>query len=56
MKKYIFLFLVAPFVLAGQSLYSPQSLYDSPGGLFDEDSIRVIDLEFDNQNYHNHKP
>ena len=54
MKKYIFLFLVSPFFLAAQSLYNPQALYDQPGGLFDEDSIRVIDLEFDNQNYHNY--
>ena len=54
MKKYIFLFLVSPFLLAAQSLYNPQTLYDQPGGLFDEDSIRVIDLEFDNQNYHSY--
>ena len=54
MKKYIFLFLVFPFGLGAQSLYNPQILYDSPGGLFDEDSIRVIDLEFDNQNYHSY--
>lgn len=54
MKKYIFLFLVSPFLLSAQSLYNPQTLYDQPGGLFDEDSIRVIDLEFDNQNYHSY--
>lgn len=46
--------MVSPFFLAAQSLYNPQALYDQPGGLFDEDSIRVIDLEFDNQNYHNY--
>ena len=44
MKKYIFLFLGSPFVLAAQSLYNPQTLYDQPGGLFDEDSLRVMDL------------
>ena len=27
-------------------MYNPQELYDSPGGLFDEDSLRTIDLEF----------
>ena len=54
MKKYIFLFFGFPFVLSAQNVYNPQTLYDSPGGLFDEDSIRIIDLKFDNQNYHNY--
>ena len=54
MKQYTFLFFVCPFFIAAQSLYNPQNLYDSPGGLFDEDSIRVIDLKFNNQNYHNY--
>ncbi|MBT3612516.1 MAG: hypothetical protein HN522_06230, partial [Flavobacteriales bacterium] len=54
MKKYIFLFLIFPFVIAAQSLYDPQDLYDASGGLFDEDSIRVIDLEFYNPNYHSY--
>ncbi len=54
MKKYIFLFLVSPFILAAQSLYNPQTLYDQPGGLFDEDSLRVIDLEFYDSNYHSY--
>jgi len=54
MKKYIFLLLVSPFVLAAQSLYNPQTLYDQPGGLFDEDSLRVIDLEFYDSNYHSY--
>ena len=54
MKNYIFLFFIFPFALGAQNLYNPQNLYDSPGGLFDEDSIRVIDLKFNNQNYHNY--
>ena len=38
----------------GQTLYNPQDLYDSPGGLFDEDSLRTINLDFYNPNYHNY--
>ena len=47
-------FFGIPFFSSSPKPVSPQDLYDSQGGLFDEDSIRVIDLEFDNQNYHNY--
>ena len=54
MKKYIFLFLGSPLALAAQSSYNPQNLYDQPGGLFDEDSLRVINLDFYDSNYHSY--
>ena len=34
-----------------QVLYDPQNLYESPGGLFDPDSIRTVELTFYDQNY-----
>ena len=53
-KNFLILFLISPLCFLGQNIYNPQDLYDNPGGLFDEDSLRVIDLEFYNQNYHNY--
>jgi hypothetical protein len=49
----LILFFCIPNILIGQILYDPQQLYDSPGGLFEEDSIREIHLEFYDPNYHN---
>ena len=54
MKKYLFFFTLIPFFTLAQIIYNPQDLYDSPGGLFDEDSIRTIHLDFYNPNYHNY--
>ena len=54
MKKYFILFTFLPFCILSQNLYSPQNLYETPGGLFDEDSLRVIDLEFYMPTYHNY--
>lgn len=42
------------FFSFGQTLYNPQDLYDNPGGLFEEDSLRSIHLNFFNANYHNY--
>ncbi len=42
------------FFSFGQTLYNPQDLYDNPGGLFEEDSLRSIHLNFYNANYHNY--
>ena len=52
MKKGLLVLLFLPMFGFGQTLYNPQDLYDSPGGFFDEDSLRVINLEFYNSNYH----
>ena len=54
MRKYFILFILFPFIGLSQTIYDPQDLYDSPGGLFDEDSLRVIELEFENPNYHSY--
>ena len=54
MKKYLFFFTLIPFFTLAQIIYNPQDLYDSPGGLFDEDSLRTIHLDFYNPNYHNY--
>ena len=54
MKKAILIsFIVCPFFSFGQTLYNPQNLYDSPGGLFDKDSLRDIYVNFQDPNYHN---
>ena len=50
----IFLILLLPIYSISQSLYNPQLLYDNPGGIFDEDSLRSIYLDFYNPNYHNY--
>ena len=43
-----------PLFSFGQILHNPQDLYDSQGGLFDEDSLRVINLEFYLPSYHSY--
>ena len=52
MKRYLILLLALPFLSLSQTIYNPQDLYDSPGGLFDEDSLRDIHLDFYDPNYH----
>ena len=54
MRNFLLIFFSFPGLILAQSLYDPQQLYDSPGGLFDEDSIRDIHLNFYNPNYHNY--
>ena len=54
MKKWLFILLIFPLFISAQTLYNPQDLYDSSGGLFDEDSIRNIHLDFYNPNYHSY--
>ena len=48
--RFILLFL--PIFSFGQTLYNPQTLYESPGGLFDKDSLRSIYIDFQDPNYH----
>ncbi len=53
MKKAILIsFVFCSFFSFGQTLYNPQDLYDSPGGLFDKDSLRDIHVNFQDPNYH----
>ena len=54
MKKLILIFFIFPLFSFGQIIYNPQDLYDSQGGLFDEDSLREINLEFYLPSYHSY--
>ena len=54
MIKYLILFLIFPVLGLSQTIYNPQDLYDNPGGLFDEDSLREIHLDFYDPNYHSY--
>ncbi len=47
-----FLFLCFIQTSIAQSLYNPNINYDPKGGLFDVDSLRSIDIQFYNPNYH----
>ena len=50
--KNLFILIFFPIFSFSQSLYNPQLLYDFPGGLFDEDSLRSIYIDFYETNYH----
>ena len=50
----IALLFFIPYLSISQNLYNPQELYDLPGGIFEEDSLRVLNLQFYNPNYHNY--
>ncbi len=47
------LFFLIPHIGFSQTLYNPQTLYESPGGLFDKDSLRSLHINFLDGNYHN---
>ncbi|MDC0029438.1 hypothetical protein OAJ32_02910, partial [bacterium] len=42
------------FNLQSQTLfnYSPQGLYDGPGGMYEKDSLRTLYVNFHDPNYH----
>ncbi len=54
MKIIIILLLVIAVLnfTNAQVLYDPQDLYETPGGIFDKDSLRTISLNFYDTNYH----
>jgi hypothetical protein len=52
MKNLLLIVLCFPLFLGAQTLYNPQDLYESPGGLFDKDSLRSVHVNFQNSNYH----
>ena len=52
MKKLSFILFCLPLIVFSQNIYNPQDLYDIPGGIFDEDSLREIHLDFYDPNYH----
>ncbi len=48
----ILIVVVLPFLLAAQTIYDPQLLYDVAGGFYDKDSLRNIHIQFENPDYH----
>ena len=54
MNRLVFILFFLPLFSLSQNIYNPQDLYDTQGGLFDEDSLRTIDLQFYNPNYHSY--
>ncbi len=54
MNRLIFTLFFLPLFSLSQTIYNPQDLYDTQGGLFDEDSLRVINLEFYMPDYHDY--
>ena len=53
MQKTIFIVLFfIPSLLIGQTIYNPQLLYDTAGGLYEKDSLRDIYVNFYDPNYH----
>ncbi len=46
----LFVFLVQSS--NAQTLYDPQTLYDAPGGLFDLNTLRTVDISFHDPGYH----
>ncbi len=48
----ILLLLCLPIHVAGQTLYSGESIYDPAGGLFELDSLRSIHIDFYDDDYH----
>ena len=52
--KVLVLTLLVPFTAQTQAvLYNPQTLYDSPGGFYDQSMIREMNIQFYDANYHN---
>ena len=54
MKKLFIFILLVPYLALSQTLYDPQILYESSGGIFEEDSLRTFNLDFENPNYHSY--
>ena len=53
LKTLVFI-AILPFSSQTQTvLYNPQTLYDSPGGLYDQGSISEMNIQFYDANYHN---
>jgi hypothetical protein len=52
MKRLVLIVMFFPFFCEGQILHNPQDLYNTPGGLFDKDSLRTIHVQFQDANYH----
>lgn len=52
--KVLLVILLVPFTAQTQAvLYNPQTLYDAPGGFYDQSMIREMNIQFYDVNYHN---
>ena len=52
--KVLVIILIVPFKAQSQVvLYNPQTLYDAPGGFYDQSMIREMNIQFYDANYHN---
>lgn len=52
LKYLLFLLAILTQGAMAQVLHDPQQFYDEPGGLFDMDSLRTIDIDFYDADYH----
>ena len=48
----LYLFLISPLFIFSQNINNPYQYYENPGGLFDNDSVRSIYIDFIDPNYH----
>lgn len=52
MKYFWKILFILPILSFSQTVYNPYQFYESPGGLFDKDSVRSIYIDFIDPNYH----
>ncbi len=52
MKYFWKILSILPILSFSQTVYNPYQFYESPGGLFDKDSVRSIYIDFIDPNYH----
>ena len=52
MKYFWKILFFLPILSFSQTVYNPYQFYESPGGLFDKDSVRTIYIDFIDPNYH----
>lgn len=53
LKTIVFIAIIPLTAKTQAVLYNPQTLYDSPGGLYDQGSISEMNIQFYDANYHN---
>jgi hypothetical protein len=52
LKAIVFMAILPMTAKTQAVLYNPQTLYDSPGGLYDQGTIREMNIQFYDANYH----
>lgn len=53
LKTIVFIAIIPLTAKTQAVLYNPQTLYDGPGGLYDQGSISEMNIQFYDANYHN---